>query len=116
MTTSELTTLLLATCPVYGVDSNGVITFDPAATPQQKQDAQSVVTTNLPKLNGQPQRVPLSYVTTYNALKALNATQQNQVLGAVISFILVNNPQLATAINTQFPGINLPFDQANPNG
>ena len=110
---------------IYSNDGNlvGVMRDDGAFVPAavgNRDWADYVAQNGVPPATGtptnKPARIPLPYTTTYNALKGLTATQQNQVLGAVVSYIIVNNPQLAAQINAAFAGngINLPFDQVNP--
>lgn len=119
MTILELHSLILASCPIFSVDSNGVISFDPAATPQQQQAAQNIVNANLSKLNGQPSRISLDALAIFNYLKPsagnLTAAQQNQVALACAAVVLAQNPPLAARINAAL-GLNIPYEQANPNG
>ena len=65
-----------------------------------------------------PARVPLAYTATYNYIKpngtgGLTQAQQLQIALAVCSKVLVDNPQLAAALNTLL-NLQIPFDQANP--
>lgn len=118
MTTAEFHALIAAVCPIQSVDSAGGIVFDPSATPSQQQQAQSVAAANLPKLNGQPTRIPLGYVQTYQQIQTLYGSNQPlalKYLCAWVAWVTVNNPSVAADINSKL-GTSIGYDQANPNG
>ena len=47
----QLAEMIAKVCPIDGINSNGVISFKPEATPEQRAAAQSMMDSNLAKLS-----------------------------------------------------------------
>jgi hypothetical protein len=62
--------------------------------------------------SNKPARIPNDYVTMYQAINAQPAPMQNNIALATVAAVLVQNPQIAIAINAKF-SINLPYDKPN---
>ncbi len=121
MTFSDAFAAVQAVCPVtsLGLNQDGSfrIDFDPSATAQQQQAAQSYLATA--RINGQPARQANDILNIFNYIKPaagnLNATQLQNLQLLCCAVVLNQFPQLAQRIN-QNMGVSIPYDQANPNG
>ena len=94
MKIDELNALIAAVCPIISINSSGMIVFDPAATAPQKTAAQTVMTTNLPNLNGIPATPPPNGPAFAQAVK----TALGGILGA--NTLAVSYPLFFAAVQT----------------